>query len=54
MSFAIDRTNFLFANTVRGAKRSAVMFRITEAAKENGLNPYEYLTCIFKTAPNVI
>jgi len=51
--FVIDRKNFMFANTVRGAKGSAVMFSITETAKENGLNPYEYLTYIFKTAPNV-
>ncbi len=29
------------------------MFSITETAKENGLNPYEYLTYIFKTAPNI-
>jgi transposase len=51
--FVIDRKNFLFANTARGAKGSGVMFSITETAKENGLNPYEYLTYIFKTAPNI-
>ncbi|OCN01268.1 transposase [Clostridium sp. W14A] len=50
--FVIDRKNFLFANTPRGAKASAVMFSIIETAKENGLNPYSYLTCIFKNAPN--
>lgn len=51
--FVIDRKNFLFANTVRGAKSSAVMFSIIETAKENGLNPYAYLTYIFKAAPNM-
>ena len=51
--FVIDRKNFLFANTVKGARGSAVMFSIIETAKENGLNPYTYLTYIFKTAPNV-
>jgi transposase len=50
--FVIDRKNFLFANTARGAKASAVMFSIIETAKENGLNPYAYLTNIFKNAPN--
>lgn len=50
--FVIDRKNFLFANTARGAKASAVMFSIIETAKENGLNPYAYLTYIFKNAPN--
>lgn len=50
--FVIDRKNFLFANTPRGAKASAVMFCIIETAKENGLNPFAYLTYIFKNAPN--
>lgn len=50
--FVIDRKNFLFANTPRGARASAVVFSIIETAKENGLNPYAYLTYIFKNAPN--
>jgi transposase len=50
--FVIDRKNFLFANTARGAKSSAVIFSIIETAIENGLNPYAYLTYIFKNAPN--
>jgi transposase len=50
--FVIDRKNFLFANTVRGAKASAIIFSIIETAKENGLNPYTYLTYIFRNAPN--
>ena len=50
--FVIDRKNFLFANTPRGAKASAIMFSIIETAKANGLNPYAYLTYVFKNAPN--
>jgi len=50
--FVIDRKNFLFANTPRGAKASAVVFSIVETAKQNGLNPFSYLTYIFKNAPN--
>lgn len=50
--FVIDRKNFLFANTSRGAKASAIIFSLLETAKENGLNPYAYLTYIFKNAPN--
>ena len=50
--FVIGRKNFLFANTPRGARASAVMFSIIETAKENGMNPYDYLTLIFKNAPN--
>jgi transposase len=50
--FVIGRKNWLFANTPRGAKASAILYSIIETAKENGLNPYEYLTHIFKNAPN--
>ena len=49
--FVIDRKNFLFANTPKGATASAVTFSIIETAKENGLNPFKYLTYIFNTAP---
>jgi Transposase and inactivated derivatives len=51
--FVIDRKNFLFSNTPRGAKASAIMFSLIETAKENGLNPYEYLVYVFKNAPNL-
>lgn len=50
--FVIGRKNWLFANTPRGAKASAIMFSIIETAKENGLSPYEYLTYVFRNAPN--
>lgn len=50
--FVIGRKNFLFANTPRGARASAIMFSIIETAKENGLDPFAYLTYIFKNAPN--
>ena len=51
--FVIGRKNWLFANTPRGARASAVMYSIIETAKENGLKPYDYLTRIFQTAPNL-
>ena len=50
--FVIGRKNWLFANTPRGAKASAIMFSIIETAKESDLNPYEYLTYVFTNAPN--
>jgi transposase len=50
--FVIGRKNWLFANTPRGAKASAILYSIIETAKENGVNPYEYLTYVFKNAPN--
>lgn len=45
--FVIGRKNFLFANTPKGAKTSAVLYSIIETAKENGLDPFLYLTYIF-------
>lgn len=41
--FVIGRKNWLFSNTPRGAKTSAVIYSIVETAKENGLDPYAYL-----------
>lgn len=51
--FVVGRKNWLFANTPRGARASAVIYSIVETAKENGLDPYAHLTYIFKTAPNL-
>lgn len=51
--FVIGRKNFLFANTARGAKASAVMYSLVETAKENGINPYDYLVWVFKAAPGM-
>ena len=48
--FVISRKNFLFANTPRGARASAIMFSIIETAKENGLNPFKYIVYVLKQA----
>ena len=48
--FVIDRKNFLFANTPKGATGSAIMFSLIETAIENGLDPYKYLTWLLKRA----
>ena len=49
--FVISRKNFLFANTANGAKSSAVIFSLIETAKENGLDPYRYLSWVLNEAP---
>ena len=49
--FVMSRKNFLFANTPSGAKASAIYFSLIETAKENGLDPYRYLTWVLRTAP---
>ena len=41
--FVIGRKNWMFANTPKGARTSAIIYSIVETAKENGLNPYAYL-----------
>ena len=48
--FVIDRKNFLFANTPKGATGSAIMFSLIQTAIENGLDPYKYLTWLLKRA----
>ncbi|GAE28629.1 mobile element protein [Halalkalibacter wakoensis JCM 9140] len=51
--FVIGRKNWIFANTPKGAKASAVTYSIVETAKENGLNPYQYLMHLFEELPNI-
>ena len=51
--FVICRKNFLFANTPRGATAAANIFSLIETAKETDVDPFEYLTYVFKTAPNL-
>jgi transposase len=51
--FVIGRKAWLFANTPRGARASAVIYSIVESAKENGLNPHAYLTHLFEKLPNL-
>ena len=50
--FVIGRKNWLFSNTPGGARASAVLYSIIETAKENGVAPFDYLTFIFRNAPN--
>lgn len=50
--FVIGRKNFLFSNTPKGAKSSAIWYSMVETAKENGLNSYEYLVVLLRELPN--
>ena len=51
--FVIGRKNWLFANTPRGARASALLYSVVETAKENGLRPAEYLVRLLKALPNL-
>jgi len=51
--FVIGRKNWLFSNTPKGAKASAIIYSVVETAKENGLNPFMYLIYIFEKLRNI-
>jgi transposase len=50
--FVIGRKNWLFSNSPKGAASSALIYSIVETAKENNLNPFEYLKYLFDNLPN--
>ena len=49
--FVIGRNNWLFADTVAGAKASANLYSLIETVKAHGLEPYRYLRHIFTELP---
>ena len=49
--FVMGRKNWLFANSPGGAQASSVIYSLIETAKENGLDPYRYLTWVLTNAP---
>ena len=44
--FVVGRKNWLFCDTPRGARTSAIIYSMVETAKANGLNPGKYLEYI--------
>lgn len=51
--FAIRRKNWMFSNSQKGAKASAMLYSIIETAKSNDLNPHAYLQLLFTKMPLV-
>jgi len=49
--FVVGRKNWLFSQSVGGVKSSCGMYTLIETAKQNGLNPYKYLTAVFERVP---
>jgi hypothetical protein len=47
----IGRKNWLFSNTVSGAKASAMLYSLIETAKANGLTPFDYLNHLLEELP---
>ena len=52
--FAVGRKNWLFADTVRGAKASANLYSLIETAKANKLEPWAYLERVFRDLPAAV
>ena len=50
-SYSIGRANWLFADTIDGAKVNAIMYSIVETAKANRVNVRYYLQYLFEQIP---
>lgn len=51
-SLAIGRRNFLFCDSVDGAKATAIMYSIVETARANKVNVYWYLRYVLEKMPH--
>ena len=51
--FAIHRKNWLFADSVEGAKTNAVMYSLIESAKLNKLNIEKYIQYLLEEIPQL-
>lgn len=49
--FCVGRKNWLFSQSVKGAKASAAIYSVIETAKANGINPMHYLQYVFTYMP---
>ena len=49
--FVVGRKNWLFSDTVKGARSSANLYSLIETAKANQLEPYAYLRRVFTLLP---
>ena len=53
-NFTIGRKNWVTINTVRGAEASAIIYSITETARANGLNVYDYIKYLLEQLVTLI
>ena len=51
-SYATGRKNFLFHDTVKGARSSAIIYSLVETAKANHLNVFQYLYTLLLYMPD--
>ena len=50
--FVIGRKNWLFSDTVAGAKASANLYSLIETVKAHNIEPYDYLKWLLERIPN--
>ena len=51
--FAVHRKNWLFADSVEGAKANAIYYSLIESAKANNLNIYKYIKYLLDELPQL-
>lgn len=49
--FVVGRKNWLFSDTAKGARSSAIVYTLMETAKANGLDPHTYLLQLLEKLP---
>ncbi|MDD5323333.1 MAG: IS66 family transposase [Methylococcales bacterium] len=49
--FVVGRRNWLFCDTIAGARASANLYSLIETCKANSIDPYTYLVDLFKKIP---
>ena len=51
--FVVGRKNWLFADSVAGARASANLYSLIETAKANAIEPWAYLNVLFEALPRI-
>lgn len=51
--FTVGRKNWMFMNSVNGAKSSGAIYSLVESAKANGIVPQKYMEYLLKNLPNI-
>ena len=51
--FAVHRKNWLFADSIEGAKANAVIYSLIESAKVNNINVYKYIKYLLDSLPQI-
>jgi len=52
--FATGRKNWLFANSVAGAKAAATIYSLIQTCKYHDVNPYDYLAHVLEAIPSCL